>query len=65
MPIPLDNLTLHNDDYTRTGWFDTPTGKPPKKGSIAVIAVNKDAVEKREHALLLERIARGAEPGRP
>jgi hypothetical protein len=57
MPIPLDKLTLHNDDYTRVGWFDMPQGTPPR-GSIAVIVVNTDAVLQRENADLIARIAR-------
>jgi hypothetical protein len=60
MTIELDKLTLHNDDYTRVGWFDTPQGDPPR-GSIAVIVVNTDAVLQRENAQLAQRIARSRE----
>jgi hypothetical protein len=60
MPISLDKLTLHNDDYERIGWFDMLQGDPPR-GSVAVIAINENAVQQRENADLLERIARSRE----
>ena len=59
-PIPLDKLTLHNDDYTPIGWFDMVTGDPPK-GSVALIEINTNAVQQRENAQLLSRIARERE----
>ena len=55
--LDLDKLTLHQDDYKCVGWFDTPQGDPPR-GSVALIVVNKDAVQQRENADLLRRIAR-------
>lgn len=57
MPISLDKLTLHNDDYRQVGWFDMLQGDPPK-GSIAVIVINDDAVQQRENVLMAERIFR-------
>ena len=60
MPIPLDKLTVHNEDLTRIGWFDMPTGDPPR-GSIAVVEINFDAVQQRENADTLQRIARQRE----
>jgi hypothetical protein len=56
MTIPLDRLTLHNDDYTRVGWLDMPQGDPPR-GSIPLITINFDAVKKRETTDLLRRIS--------
>ena len=51
---PTDYLTLHVDDYKIVGY---------PLNAVALIEVDSDAVERREHALLLERIAGGKNRG--
>ena len=57
MPIPLDKLTIHNDDLRQVGWADMLTGTP-KRGSVPIFEIDTNAVEQRENALSVERIAR-------
>ena len=56
--ITLDQLTLHSDDMRFIGWSDMKTGEPAR-GSIAVYTVDNDAVQMRDDADLMARIARG------
>ena len=57
LAIPLDKLTIHTDDLRQVGWFDTLTGEP-KRGSVPLLVIDTNAVEQRENADLVARIAR-------
>ena len=56
MAIPLDKLTIHTDDLRQVGWFDTLTGEP-KRGSVPLLVIDTNAVEQRENADTVSRIA--------